>query len=258
MRQWELDFEEAHGGLVPTHEDKKNDSHYTQLKQSAKSLEGSRKTLKRLHHTTPSGLVAAASPAPLVSAATSPAPLVRTNTTRGLRAFPSSVLDRKGSFTRHSKPAFAEEAAYEFESGHIMLSPFHIALLLIACAVPYSAFIMGFSLMGFGAMVFDYLVSNGRYFYPVSFAASGLLVAMYLFDISYWEHPLAVVARRFLLGFAGSAVLLGACLASREYPYGPLLMLFFLAPCVPHPAQASARHSAPCVLSAPFVAAPVP
>ena len=39
MKQWELDYEEAHGGLVPTHDDKKEDAAYRALKQQAKQLE---------------------------------------------------------------------------------------------------------------------------------------------------------------------------------------------------------------------------
>ena len=48
--------------------------------------------------------------------------------------------------------------------------------MIFACAVPYAAFNLGFALMGFGAMVYDTLVSNGRLFYPLSLSAFGLLV----------------------------------------------------------------------------------
>ena len=38
MREWEHAFEEANGGLVPTHEDKKHDARYTELKTQAKHV----------------------------------------------------------------------------------------------------------------------------------------------------------------------------------------------------------------------------
>jgi len=33
-------------------------------------------------------------------------------------------------------------------------------------------------------------------FYPLSLSALGLLVVLYVIDVSYWEHPAAVWARR--------------------------------------------------------------
>eukprot|EP00966_Prymnesium_polylepis_P251885 5823306-Prymnesium_polylepis.1 len=39
MRQWELNYEEQHSGLVPTHFDKKDDAAYRDIKAQAKRVE---------------------------------------------------------------------------------------------------------------------------------------------------------------------------------------------------------------------------
>ena len=66
-------------------------------------------------------------------------------------------------------------ASFAFEGGHMSLSVFHVLSLLVAFALPYAGFVVAFSLMGFGAIVFDYLVSSGTLFYPLSLSALALL-----------------------------------------------------------------------------------
>ena len=50
------------------------------------------------------------------------------------------------------------------------------------------------------------------------------------------------MSRRLFLSIAGGTVILGGMLASKEYPYAPLLLLFILAPSLQRP---SARHNIP-------------
>lgn len=239
LKQWELEFEEAHGGLVPTHEDKKHDAAYLQIKTRAKQVE------RKLDHTRKSTrkmLIAANGGAPPINSGHSPSRL-STASRRQLgsqgRACGSSS---QGSFMTKPLPVQRVTASdvdadgatarqqFKFEAGRISLSPFHVAAVLLSCALPYALFCGCFSLMGMGALVYDYLVSSSGYFYPVMLTAAALLILLFLFDVSYWEHPLAVLARRLLLSIAGGICVVVGALVSKEYPYAPLLLLFFLAP----------------------------
>jgi hypothetical protein len=226
MRDWEHAFEESHSGLVPTHVDKKHDMAYCELKAKAKqvehALEVGRKATDRKSEGEPTKGRRRSSGELLPRIADVVA-------TVGVAQFPVGASEA----ARPVRARTGSDSAFAFESGRISLSPFHIFQLLLACALPCALFVMAFSLMGFGAMVFDYLVSNSGFFYPLTLSAAFLLIVLYLFDVSYWVHPVAVVARRFFLGFCLAFLLLGACLASREYPYAALLLLFFLAPCAP-------------------------
>ena len=246
MREWEHAFEEANGGLVPTHEDKKHDARYTELKTQAKHVE---QALARL----PKEARKASALRERESRAATRASHRACSTAASLQRSSSSIVGKQASGLSSAaggsgvgggaggiggggfvsgEAVDGDEAAdgFAFESGTISLSPFHVLLLVLAGGVPYALFIMGFALMGFGAMVYDYLIAYNHLFYPLSLSAVALLAALYIFDVSYWEFPPAVVARRVLLSTAGTIVVLGGMLASDEYPYAPLLLLFFLAP----------------------------
>ena len=235
IREWEIEFEETHYGLVPTHEDKKMDVKYQQIKAKAKSvdklLEQTRTKTRDVRQATRASRQDTA-PAANLSA------MSKAGSRKAFDGSSSSFASMWSSSSsmvqgRASSPSFKEEAQrneFRFESGHISLSPFHVLQLTFACVIPYAIFIAGFALFGMGALVFDYLVSSGRFFYPLSLSAVGLLFALYIFDVSYWEHPLSVISRRLLLSIAGATVVVGGTLASKEYPYAPMLMLFFLAP----------------------------
>ena len=220
LRAWELAFEEQNGGLVATHADKKRDLSYSQIKAEAKHVERALEACRRVSCKSIAGSHASTAGVAGTLHRLHPAG----DSAVALMRLPCHNLSGDMEQPLGARRDFA------FDGGYISLSPFHVLLLLLACFIPYAAFISAFSLMGFGAMVYDYLVSNGKFFYPLTLSATGLLVTLYLFDVSYWEHPLAVVARRILLSVAGASVLLGACLASREYPYAALLLLIFLAP----------------------------
>ena len=45
-----------------------------------------------------------------------------------------------------------------------------------------------------------------------------------------FSSPCPPIVASVTLSLAGCIAILGACLATREYPYGPLLLFFFLAP----------------------------
>lgn len=230
IRQWEIEFEESHGGLIPTHEDKKHDAKYLQIKAQAKTAE---KVLEHARAKTRQVTRAAKAERSRLSSSKQSEASHGYDAGGGARRS-SGGLDRLGVTSSSLASSSADDDgtrnAFTFEGGRISLSPFHVIAMLFACAVPYALFMMGFALMGFGAMVFDYLVSSGSLFYPLSLSAVALLVVLYLFDVSYWVHPLAVWLRRLLLSVAGATVVLGGTLASKEYPYAPMLLLFFLAP----------------------------
>ena len=97
-------------------------------------------------------------------------------------------------------------------------------LLLLACAIPYGRFLMGFSLISarWSSTTSCATTTTRSPTAPPSSSSSST-------DVGYWEHPFSIVARRLLLSIRHE--LMSACLAwPREYPYAPLLLLFFLAP----------------------------
>lgn len=233
MRAWEHDFEEACGGLVPTHDDKKPDARYAQLKAQAKRIEHALEASRRAQHVASrnggggSGGGASALAAGSTAAACGSGGALRGGgRAREVQPAAPALLHAPAELAASG----GDEVGFAFEGGHISLSPFHIIVVLILATVPYAAFIAGFSLMGFGAMVYDYLVSNGSAFYPSCLSATGLLFLLYVFDVTYWQHPCAVWARRILLSLAGCTLLLGGTLASDEYPHVPLLLAFLVYP----------------------------
>ena len=188
LRQWELDFEEAHGGLVPTHEDKKHDPTYLQIKAKAKTVE---KNLDVTRRATRKSEATGSTVPPRLSTAGSSAKGLGVR----LGSSTSSTQHYPKRFSTTNSASFdGDEGQFSFEAGRISLSPFHVLVLSIACAIPYLLFCGLFSLMGMGALVYDYLVSSSSLFYPLTLSAVGLLVILYLFDVSYWEHPVAVWA----------------------------------------------------------------
>jgi hypothetical protein len=267
MRRWESDFEEANGGLVPTHEDKKHDQRYGQLKAQAKRVEhaldlGRRNlrksvaaggvpprlsrmssaataaalTAEQLRHSSgPCGGGSSSGIGGGMGGGTGSSSLLHApQRTRTCAAGGVRSRSLRGAGFVFDAPAGGVDDAvagsFSFESGRISLSPFHVLSLVAACVMPHAMFILSFSLMGFGARVFYNLVTNGWLFYPLTLSAVGILVVLYLLDVSYWEAPPAVWARRLLLTFAAGTVVFGGLVASKEYPYAPLLLLFFLAP----------------------------
>ena len=236
MRRWEQEFEEANGGLVPTHEDKKRDERYGQLKGQAKklehSLEASRKDLRKsVGDATPAGGTHAGGSGGGSGGGGGGSSGGSSGSGLSRRVHREAVPGADQSSGASGEKASQPAVGFAFEGGHISLSPFHVVSMLLACALPYAAFILGFSLMGIGAMVFHYLVWYEYLFYPLSLSALGLLVVLYVIDVSYWEHPAAVWARRLLLGVVGFMILVGGAIASAyDYSYAPLLMLFALYP----------------------------
>ena len=133
IRQWEQDWEESHGGLVATHEDKKDDPRYKQLKMEAKRVEMSRKATKKAAKSPPQ--IAGSHTAQQSQQQQQNGWLRMPNATLGLSKFPSSSAIMAGGTTR---PHPETDARYAFEGGRISLSPFHVILLMVACAVPYA------------------------------------------------------------------------------------------------------------------------
>ena len=236
MRQWEREFEEANGGLVATHDDKKHDTRYSQLKQQGKQLE--HQSRKSLGHSRKDVTVQPSQKQLVPSAADhhhhAHAPHAHEHPLRppvggGRLALAPGTLyapDAGGGTLDGAGGA----GDFDFVDAHLSISLFHVVALLLCCAVPYALFIASFSLFGFGALIFDYLVSAGEYFYPLIYSAMALLVLLYVFDVSYWESPHGVLARRVLLSVFASFLVLGGALSSKEYPYAPLLLYLFLAP----------------------------
>lgn len=215
MRQWEREWSEANGGLVPTHEDKKHDNKYTQLKSQSKLIDTKGKGSQ-------SGLLLD-NGRPSAMEMYSGGGAVRGSKITG------SHLQLYG--TMGSGVAVdSADGSFVFEGGHISLSAFHYVLLILMCGIPYAMFISCFSLFGFGALIFDYLVSNASLFYPLNYSACALAMGLYVFDASYWKHPLAVVLRRLLVAVAAFVLVFGGLVATEEYPYAPMLLLFCGAP----------------------------
>ena len=241
MRAWEREFEEANGGLVATHEDKKHDPRYAELKQRAKKMELNRKATNggaaKLGEPASSssplkGRGWAAARKHVVLASSPLKDMVR----QSVAGYQSTTISGPSTLYAPDYGASASHdplsggSSYTFEEGHMALSPFHVVLLVVACGLPYAIFISAFSLFGFGALIYDYLVSNGWLVNPILMTAGLLVVLLFVCDVSYWSSRLGVLARRILVSAIGLIVIVGGGLAAEDYPYIPLLLLVVITP----------------------------
>ena len=232
MRQWETDYENANGGLVPTHSDKKEDESYRDLKAHGKQVEAALAAKRNAAALAGETLRRPVSSLPPRSGMEF---LTDFTSESGLGSEQQSDLHgaarSRGPASVEADPLSLVQVPHVFfEEVSVEVTPALVALLTLLTALPYAAFVTAFSIMGAGEAFYESLATRGSLWRPLTLTAALLLLLLYLLDVSYWERPLLVWTRRILLSTAASLVCIGALLATDEYPYGPLLIFFLIAP----------------------------
>lgn len=216
MKQWEREWEKLHGGLVPTHHDKKEDLRYRGLKEKAlrceAELDQARTELKAVQRS-------------------QLAELERSEAVSKLRGDEASrpMPTSEATFVPNAPVDDGHTAFYDEQGSRV--SACYVLLLFILNAVPYAGFVGCFSLLGYGAKIYrDIFTSHAENYAAYAGSAVMILPTLYIIDAFAWKAPAAVQVRRFALLVAGVGIGVAALLCTAEYPYAPMLLLFILAP----------------------------
>ena len=108
---------------------------------------------------------------------------------------------------------------------------FAVRALLLYLILALPAFVFGvlFTSRGYGKTVIQTLTPYYGISKYVALGGIGLLVIMYLLDMSYWKGAFKVV-RGVLLIVAGLIIVAGGILMSREYAALPMLVFLMMVP----------------------------
>jgi len=95
--------------------------------------------------------------------------------------------------------------------------------LVFACSVPAILYILGFTKMGHGVQVYQFLSTHiEHYAYVISLGLAVFTFFLYLFDIQYWESSIGKCIRRSLYGFVAFVTSILVLAVSGAHPYGPI------------------------------------
>mmetsp|Transcript_20778 Transcript_20778/g.60442 ORF Transcript_20778/g.60442 Transcript_20778/m.60442 type:complete len:916 (-) Transcript_20778:1865-4612(-) len=99
------------------------------------------------------------------------------------------------------------------------------------CAVPAAAYVLLFTLMGFGLSVFQFVSGHmeqyALYLAPVLVA---FIFCLYMLDFSYWDSKIGQVMRKLSWGIFVLGCMVVILFLSGEYPYTPICLFAVLTP----------------------------
>jgi len=102
--------------------------------------------------------------------------------------------------------------------------------LAFACSIPAILYILGFTKMGYGVQVYQFLSTRVEHHsYLIGLGLAGFTFLLYLLDVQYWKSFCGKWIRRSLYGFVvvgTTSLLLGI---SGEHPYGPISIYLVLS-----------------------------
>ncbi len=224
MHAWELAYQEKNGGLVPTHQDKKESPRYHELKARARKVEAA--------------LVLSKAESKAERAAEDAAD---TQAARALQF--AGRQNYKGNKELGHRDSGWNLVGEEYDMAQVggaqnlfeevvSVTPFHIIQMAVVTAVPVMVFCSMFSFMGFGSINFAFLKCFVNFYKTTSGFAVCLLLLLFLFDASQWESKFLAGLRTFLYSLVGLCLALALVMAAEHYPYVPLFLFFVLLPTI--------------------------
>ena len=164
MKRWEADWEAQNGGLVPTHDDKKEDARYSALKKQAKQLEAALELVR--------------SSTKVLKPETGQTAILRRVRDRG-------AFDEDGSFVQGDAAQHPDADLASLFEEPVNLSVWDVFKLTILGILPYAVFLICFSLMTpVGPTLFEYLTTKTQLYTPV--LSSGVAVPPSTWQ---WANP---------------------------------------------------------------------
>jgi len=101
--------------------------------------------------------------------------------------------------------------------------------LVFACSVPAILYILGFTKMGHGVQVYQFLSTHvEHYAYIISLGQAGFTFFLYLLDVQYWESSMGKFIRRSLYSLSAFVTSIIVLAVSGAHPYGPISIFLVL------------------------------
>lgn len=105
------------------------------------------------------------------------------------------------------------------------------AVLLASVALPIALLVAFFSVAGFGDGTYVALTALDWPWYAFHAGALFIALLLWLLDARHWTHRRAVLARNVAVAVGVVGVGVGCSLATKVYPFSPLLFAMAIVPC---------------------------